>query len=117
MRPRRIRRGELQRRPVVGREGHAASMRRRRIRRGEATSGGLAAGKPQELQCGHAEFGVENNTAPRAASRSRTSFNAATPNSAWRTEYDLPAVVSRFEFHKLQCGHAEFGVENLVKLL
>src|SRR5205809_398586 len=59
-------------------------MRPRRIRRGERRE--------------HNELGTQNH-----------SFNAATPNSAWRTWL---YKASRYIAYPLQCGHAEFGVEN-----
>src|SRR5207237_1320523 len=64
--------------------GHRASMRPRRIRRGERSM--PPAGGPHGL-----------------------SFNAATPNSAWRT---MLSWLKRMLLGLLQCGHAEFGVEH-----
>src|SRR5207249_3717736 len=83
MRPRRIRRGE-----------HCRSPRPRRLHGGfnAATPNSAwrradwkrVSGPPATLQCGHAEFGVENDESPDALER----------------------------VYELQCGHAEFGVEN-----
>src|SRR5205807_1245347 len=67
------------------REHRAASMRPRRIRRGEAPQRAKSCWRP-------------------------TCFNAATPNSAWRISRSRCGQALR---SALQCGHAEFGVEKL----
>ncbi len=109
MRPRRIRRGELalERASLHGGRalqcGHGefavenlpartntvrgtpASMRPRRIRRGEPVRRG-------------------------SAGRGWTGFNAATANSPWRTQ--PLASRRRVGRWRLQCGHGEFAVEN-----
>jgi len=61
MRPRRIRRGEHGS-AVVGEATETASMRPRRIRRGERHSCMYTCWYAGKLQCGHGEFAVENNT-------------------------------------------------------
>src|SRR5438067_1024094 len=62
----------------------AASMRPRRIRRGEL--------RPTRIISGR-----------------NTCFNAATANSPWRTDAPQSTKGSGFG---LQCGHGEFAVEN-----
>src|SRR5947199_291935 len=133
MRPRRIRRGELQglRRLVHRQGGFNAATPNSAWR---TVSQGQFGSWPNEPQCGHAEFGVENRMVTRCGARTTTSFNAATPNSAWRTEPTeavetlvviasmRPRRIRRGERQQwtwrrgpgfwLQCGHAEFGVEN-----
>src|SRR4051794_14443445 len=71
-----------------------ASMRPRRIRRGEPgvsvihfTSGHLL------LQCGHGEFAVENDGSHLQPAIVRFCFNAATANSPWRTRVIVGADV------------------------
>ena len=81
MRPRRIRRGD---RIVAGIAlvGDAASMRPRRIRRGDRPSGPMGPDRPV-LQGGHGEFAVEISS-HRSRTRRCRRFNEATANSPWR---------------------------------
>src|SRR5207302_1324860 len=108
MRPRRIRRGERER-------ALATLSRVGDLQCGHAEFGvenaniGRGAGRGGSVLCGHAEFGVENGTGLRWAEVASQPFNAATPNSAWRT---LRQTYQYIAMSNLQCGHAEFGVEN-----
>ena len=61
-----------------------ASMRPRRIRRGEPAQRRRQSITVDTLQCGHGEFAVENEANADAA-MAASSFNAATANSPWRT--------------------------------
>src|SRR5258708_7651911 len=63
------------------------------------------------LQCGHAEFGVENQKELYHANRShRPSMR---PRRIRRGER-VPGCYLLRPGEGLQCGHAEFGVENLL---
>src|SRR5438067_1701680 len=83
MRPRRIRRGDPP-------HGLTETLTMSKLQCGHAEFGvemrklASASAAIASLQCGHAEFGVEISACPRSSTRPRD-FNAATPNSAWRS--------------------------------
>src|SRR5437762_1861777 len=86
MRPRRVRRGELGKRTEKEGLADRASMRPRRVRRGEPGRPVGRRWRGSWLQCGHGEFAVENLSAFRVQKRlARRRFNAATASSPWRT--------------------------------
>src|SRR5438309_181233 len=93
MRPRRIRRG-----------GHRADL----LPHGRYYSFNAATPNSAWRTCGPLDLKRCDDHAFNAATPG-PSFNAATPNSAWRTtytvEWDRDGIL-------LQCGHAEFGVED-----
>ena len=109
-----------------------ASMGPRRCRRGRRGLDGRARGR-HGLQWGHADVGVEDrdrrcvttarrqaSMGPRRCRRGRpncsapirspsTSFNGATPMSAWKT---VPSPAVELSRCQLQWGHADVGVED-----
>src|SRR5207302_1682213 len=86
-----------------------ASMRPRRIRRGEPLQASCASSTRRTLQCGHVEFAVENFLAGAEGQLLFIGFNAATANSPWRTPLSMYSDLVK---DPLQCGHGEFAVEN-----
>ena len=70
-------------------DAYDASMRPRRIRRGE------------------------RGAASRRGAGGRPGFNAATANSPWRT---IPVTSTNPFSFMLQCGHGEFAVENTTNI-
>src|SRR2546421_535021 len=108
MRPRQIRRGEHEGGAFGGKpdEGFNAATPNSAWR----TSQGFLRGKVMErLQCGHAEFGVENDVTRSNIRRSKKA--SMRPRRIRRGEpHGIRTDCLRDT--RLQCGHAEFGVEN-----
>ena len=111
MRPRRIRRGERAA-AELGRGHERASMRPRRIRRGERCDHACRA-QPTvaALQCGHDEFAVENYSSMRSRSAGHASMRPrpegrGEPATSWRDRLS----------DELQCGHGPKTVENQMKV-
>src|SRR6266540_4144670 len=86
-----------------------ASMRPRRIRRGERPTQRGEGNVSAKLQCGHGEFAVEN------PAWSRSLRQCPRPLQCGHGEFaveNMARAVDRIDVEVLQCGHGEFAVEN-----
>src|SRR6266511_2826246 len=90
---------------------NGASMRPRRIRRGEPEHGaGAARAAASSFNAATANSPWRTSKPPMPANKLPKGFNAATANSPWRTLW--AGVCSTGAAGRLQCGHGEFAVEN-----
>src|SRR6266511_3781654 len=95
--------------PLVRSDSSSASMRPRRIRRGEPSICADTLRPSVSLQCGHGEFAVENTSLLDNDASKRSELQCG------HGEFAVENVCSsrpRAVAPGLQCGHGEFAVEN-----
>src|SRR5207249_500606 len=85
-----------------------ASMRPRRIRRGEGNTCNPDGKVVEWLQCGHGEFAVENSLSSETLC---TQSKLQCGHGEFAVENQVCCTVKRQNL-RLQCGHGEFAVEN-----